>query len=102
YGQAGERDHSVVLLNSRTGEFRGRTEFGDRFTKQDELHLSPIAVLQHSGQTLTSYPLGRDEEILHPSQDHSWTLTMDELCPGTTEPGDEEPHKIGRASCRNA
>lgn len=91
YGQAGERDHSVVLLNSRTGEFRGRTEFGDRFTKQDELHLSPIAVLQHSGQTLTSYPLGRDEEVFLPSQEHSWTLTMDELCPGTTEPGDEEP-----------
>lgn len=82
-GQVGEEDHSVTLLDSHTGEIEGGAEVGDIFSDGDELHLTSVAVLHQSGHMLSSYAVGQVEEPLGRSL---WTLSTDELCPGSSEP----------------
>ncbi|MBE3000921.1 hypothetical protein IDM40_19815 [Nocardiopsis sp. HNM0947] len=88
HGRPGEDEHTITLLDGRTGAIEGSTELGDSFAADDELHISTRAVLQQSGQTLTAHPVGEDGQTLPPDEKPTWSVTTDELCPSVTEPAD--------------
>lgn len=84
YGEVGARGHSVVILESETGDLAGGTRIGGRFGPEDEIHLASTHLLRRSGKGMSAYPLNWDGEVAALTDEASWSITDDEFCSGTS------------------
>jgi hypothetical protein len=88
HSEAGERGHSLVLLDAEAGELKGGARIGRRFADGDEIHSSRSGILHRSGNEMGSYDPDWGDRVKPLTDEAGWTVTGDELCPGAATADD--------------